>query len=480
MVFNRLAVVLAATVTGVMSAVTLPAAAAPAPGATAGGTAATAARGIRHPLWVATFHGPPGGKSQALAEAVSPDGARLFVTGSLGITAISPSKRWATISYGTAAGRRHWLQYYQGTDTSSDSTAAPVAVAVSPDGSKVFVTGYVTSTGGVRAEATVAYDTATGARLWVAQHIPVVRLVDVSPVAVAVSPDGSRVFVLSNDYTAQAYDTATGNLVWSAIATGLHGISFVYAGAMSPDGSRLFLTGSGFTPANRKEFQTAALDATTGATLWVQHYIKPHQSFEANALALAVAVSPGGSMVYVAGQVPGTSGGDVVLGDDAATGALRWTRFPSLVPVAEAVSPNGSSVFVGGTTEVGLHNEVLDTQAREADTGALHWTHPQTSRPPTGASRTVLRGMAVSRDGSRLVITGRVPINGVPQAVTIAHNPATGRVLWYAVYALSNQGVEGTTPAAVVVSPDSSRVFVTGLGTPAVGNWNFVTVAYRA
>ena len=91
-----------------------------------------------------------------------------------------------------------------------------------------------------------------------------------------------------------------------------------------------------------------------------------------------------------------------------------------------------------------------------------------------------MRGMAVSPDGSRLVITGRVTVNGVLHAVTIAHNPATGRVLWYAVYALSNQGVEGTTPAAVVVSPDSSRVFVTGLGTPAVGNWNFVTVAYRA
>jgi WD40 repeat protein len=494
MVSNRLAAVLTATATGLISVVTLAAATATAPAAgatTAGATTsrATAGRGtapaaafraIRHPLWAATFHGPPGGKSQALAEAVSPDGARLFVTGSLGITAISPSKRWATISYGTAAGRRHWLQYYQGTDTSSDSTAAPVAVAVSPDGSTVFVTGYVTNTGGVRAEATVAYDTATGARRWVAQHIPVVRLTDVSPVAVAVSPDGSRVFVLSNDYTAQAYDTATGNLVWSAIATGLHGISFVYAGAMSPDGSRLFLTGSGFTPANRKEFQTAALDAATGATLWVQHYIKPHQSFEANALALAVAVSPDGAMVYVAGQVPGTTGGDVMLGDDAATGTLRWARFPSLVPVTEAVNPDGSSVFLGGTTEAGLHNEVFDTQAREADTGALRWTHPQTSRPPTGSSRTALRGMAVSPDGSRLVITGRVDLNGVTQAMTIAYNPANGRLLWSAGFALSNQGVEGTTPAAVVISPDSSRVFITGLGTPAVGNWTFVTVAYRA
>ena len=88
--------------------------------------------------------------------------------------------------------------------------------------------------------------------------------------------------------------------------------------------------------------------------------------------------------------------------------------------------------------------------------------------------------MAVSPDGSRLVITGRVDLNGVTQAMTIAYNPANGRPFWSAGFALSNQGVEGTTPAAVVVSPDSSRVFITGLGTPAVGNWNFVTVAYRA
>jgi DNA-binding beta-propeller fold protein YncE len=470
MVFNRLAVVLAATVTGLMSVVTL--SAAPAGGATA------AARGIRHPLWVATFHGPPGGNSQAVAEAVSPDGARLFVTGSLGASAISQAKRWATISYGTAAGRRHWLQYYRGTDTSTDSTAAPVAVAVSPDGSKVFVTGYVTNTGGVHVEATVAYDTATGARLWVAQHIPVLRLTDVSPVAVAVSPDGSRVFVLSNDYTAQAYDTATGNVAWSAIATGLHDFSFARAGAMSPDGSRLFLTGQGVTSANRTEFQTASFDAATGATLWVQHYIRPHQQRGHVTFAEAVVVSPDGATVYVAGQNPGTL--QVSLADNAATGALRWVRLSALAAVTAAVSPDGSSVFLGGTT-FGFRagSERLGTQARKPDTGALLWTHPQTSRPPTDTIRTTMRGMAVSPDGSRLVVTGRVPINGATQAVTIAHNPATGRVLWYAVYALSNRGVEGTTPAAVVVSPDSSRVFVTGLGTPAVGNWNFVTVAYR-
>ncbi|HET7247544.1 MAG TPA: hypothetical protein VFJ07_22220 [Streptosporangiaceae bacterium] len=102
---------------------------------------------------------PARGEVPGLAEAVSPDGARLFVTGSLGITAISPSKRWATISYGTAAGRRHWLQYYQGTDTGSDSTAAPVAVVVSPGSSRVFVTGLGTPAVGNWNFVTVAYRT---------------------------------------------------------------------------------------------------------------------------------------------------------------------------------------------------------------------------------------------------------------------------------------------------------------------------------
>lgn len=484
MTFNRLAVVVAAT--GAMSLVTVSTAAAPAAGATAGrttaggavagSTAPTGTRGTRHALWVATFHGPPGGGSQALAEAISPDGARLFVTGSLGASAFSQEKRWATISYGTAAGRRHWLRFYQGTDTSSDSTAAPVAVAVSPDGSMAFVAGYVTNTGGVFAEATVAYDAATGARLWATQ-----RTTDARPVFDAVSPDGSRVFVLSDDYTARAYDTATGNLVSSATATGLHGPSFARAGAMSQDGSRLFLTGSGFTPANREEFQTAAFDAATGATLWVQHYIRPHQPTGLPNFALAVVVSPDGSMVYVAGQAPGSTISNVVLGDDAATGAIRWARLSLNHVVTAAVSPDGSSVFLGGT-RFGFHptTNIFDTQAREPGTGGLRWTHPQTSRPPTDTNRTVLRAMAVSPDGSRLVVTGRVDTNGVTQAMTIAHDPATGAVLWSAAYALSTRGVEGTNPAAVVISPDSSRVFVTGLGTTAAGNWNFVTVAYRA
>src|SRR5947207_1786008 len=190
-VSHRLTVVFAATLTVLAPVVTLPGAAAADDAATAG----------RSPVWVATYHGPSG-NSRAVAEAISPDGATLFVTGSTGESG--------------AAGPYHW--------------------------------------------ATIAYNTATGV-------------------------------------------------------------------AMRPDGSRLFLTGSGFTSTGRQEYQTAALNAATGATLWVQHYTRPHQSTRSGNLAMAVVVSRDGATVYVAGQNPGGSSNSAVIADNAATGALRWTRF---------------------------------------------------------------------------------------------------------------------------------------------------------
>lgn len=466
MVGYRLAVVLAAALAGFASAVTLPAAAAD------GGTAAG-----RTPVWVATYHGPSG-NSRAVAEAISPDGATLFVTGSTGESGAAGPYHWATIADNTATGGQRWLRTYQGTDVSSSSTAAPAAIAVSPDGSMVFVTGTVTNTGGAQAEATVAYGAATGARLWVAQHPS-----DARPVSAAVSPDGSRVFVLSNDYTAQAYGTATGNLVWSAIATSLHSLSFASAGAMSPDGSRLFLTGSGFTSTGRQEYQTAALDAATGATLWVQHYTRPHQSTSSGNRARAVVVGRDGGTVYVAGQNAGGSFDSAVIADNAATGALRWARFSANHAFTAALSPDGSRLFVGGTRFGTAGENVYDTQGRNAATGRLLWTHVQRNSPPTDTVVSRQYAMAVSPDSAKLLVTGTVDSGGPQSAaeqMTLAYDPVTGARLWFATFALSVQGVVGTIPAAIVVSPDSTRVFVTGLAQTAAGNWDFATVAYRA
>lgn len=467
MVGYRLAVVLAASLVGFASAVTLPAAAAPDDGTAAG----------RSPVWVATYHGPSG-NSRAVAEAISPDGTTLFVTGSTGEMGAAGPYHWATIAYNTATGGQRWLRTYQGSDISSSSSAAPAAIAVSPNGSTVFVTGSVTNTGGAQAEATVAYGAATGARLWVTQHPS-----DASPVSAAVSPDGTRLFVPSNDYSAQAYDTATGHLVWSATVTGLDSNSTARAAALRPDGSALFVTGSGFTSTGRQEYQTAALDAATGTTRWVQHYTRPHQSTSSSNFAAAVLVSPDGSLVYVAGQNPGGSFNSAVIADNAATGALRWARFSANHAFTAALSPDGSRLFVGGTRFGTPPGDVYDTQGRNAVTGKLLWAHVQRNSPSTDTVVSRQYAITMSPDSARVFVTGTVDSGGpqgAAEQMTLAYNPATGAVLWFATFALSDQGVVGAIPAAIVVSPGSTRVFVTGLAQTAAGNWDFATVAYRA
>src|SRR2546427_1969820 len=82
-----------------------------------------------------------------------------------------------------------WIRYYGG---GGDYDVAS-AVAVSPSGSKVFVTG--TSDGGPSNSdyATVAYYVSTGAKLWVKRYDGPGDSVD-SASSIAASSDGSAVF----------------------------------------------------------------------------------------------------------------------------------------------------------------------------------------------------------------------------------------------------------------------------------------------
>ncbi|SRR6266567_1305911 len=110
---------------------------APAGGAPAGAAAlgVRAAPGAR--LWLARYDGGSDGYDAAHAMAVSPDGSTVFVTGdSWRIRATG--RDYATVAYSTATGRRLWVRRYSGPGQRTDIAWA---VAVSPDGSMVFVTG---------------------------------------------------------------------------------------------------------------------------------------------------------------------------------------------------------------------------------------------------------------------------------------------------------------------------------------------------
>ena len=124
---------------------------------------------------------------------VSPDGSTVVVTG----TSIGPTYTpdYVTVAYDASTGAELWVKRYNGPRHRDEATA----LGVSPDGYTVFVTGFSTVRRADGDYATVAYDAATGARLWLRRYDGPGNGYDAAT-ALGVSPDGSRVFVTGNSF----------------------------------------------------------------------------------------------------------------------------------------------------------------------------------------------------------------------------------------------------------------------------------------
>jgi DNA-binding beta-propeller fold protein YncE len=192
----------------------------------------------------------------ARSVAVSPDGSRVFVTGSSATT--TGGFAYATVAYDAATGARLWVARYYGPHGAGPDTLA-TSVAVSPDGSKAYVTGAsaASASADLTAYATVAYDTVTGARLWVARYTGPAK--ESAAVQLVVSPDGSEVFVTGSavkvfrnlgqyQYATVAYDAATGSRRWLRLYPDRARYSPGVGIAVSADGSKVFVTGTTAEP----------------------------------------------------------------------------------------------------------------------------------------------------------------------------------------------------------------------------------------
>jgi DNA-binding beta-propeller fold protein YncE len=286
---------------------------------------------------------------------------------------------------------------------------------------------------------------------------------------VAVSPDGSQVFATgttavpggSTDFATVAYRTATGAKQWIRQYSANGRPMQAKAIAVSPDGTKVIVAGQKTGPV-RTELQAVAYDAATGAELW-------HTLFDRSrhATGYAVTVSPDGAKVWMAASYGNGFSRAVPLGYGPATGALAVQgKVTGLqIPAAIAVSPDSSVVYLAGS------GPGANIVAYNAATGARLW-----SRALCGFSFCRGIDVKVSPDGSTVYVAGMVPWAGPPDAFgTEAISAATGRKLWRQRF---EQGI--STAASLAVSPDGSMVFVTGTSSTGSGAHDYTTVAYHS
>ncbi len=326
-------------------------------------------------LWAERYNGPAGHDDYAAAVAMSPNGDRVFVTGSTGSSFTTPG-HYATIAYDLLTGTQLWVAEYVGPRHDDGASA----VTVSPDGRAVYVTGESDTTYCQRADfATIAYDAATGRQLWVARLKNSPCGVG-APAAIRTSPDGRRVFVTGFmlgdgfDYVTVAYDAATGRRLWvTRYGPTSGGFDSANALVVSPDGSKVFVTGSS-SDADDYDDATVCYDAATGNQVWEARYERPSGGDEE---ATSLALSPDGRRLFVTGWAYGPNDADIAtLAYDAATGTQRWASLyngPASswdYGYAVGVSPDGTSVFVTGASNGGtITQSDVATLGYRASTG---------------------------------------------------------------------------------------------------------------
>jgi hypothetical protein len=187
--------------------------------------------------------------------AISPNSRTVYVAKAK----LQPSTNlwyYLTVAYNARTGAKLWAAHY---DSRYGTGHTLGAVALSPDGSTLLVTGgYERNQEEVENPVTVAYRASDGSQLWTAGY-PGAGAGSSSGQALAVSPDGSRIYELLTTPTGgavAAYATASGTRLWS-VASAERFSSLAVAG----DGHSVVVTGTVTNAGGHPVYQTVAYRA---------------------------------------------------------------------------------------------------------------------------------------------------------------------------------------------------------------------------
>ena len=406
-------------------------------------------------LWASTLRG-----GTAVAEALSPDGTRLFVLGYVG-----PAVKSETVAYSTATGAQLWAKTYP-----PENTGGPdEVIAVSPNGAQVYVTGRSTGQGDV----TIAYAAGTGRQLWVSHSK------SVGVLSLAVSPDGTTVYETGTgrvsgkgSYIAViAYDAATGQQRWMRYYTKVKPANGeLGAIAVSPDGSTVYVDGDAGALLPSTFSLILLAYRATGTLKWATRYANRYTggAYAGGAFGGRIVLGPGGRDLYVAGTVSSKYGHPVAaaFAFRAATGTCLWVD-----PDTARGGEGGDAVTPDGRTVIAVGDRTGDTAggyaitSYNASTGATRWAR---RAPVPGDAPNESAGLVIDPHGDMVFVAGQ---NGGSYDIA-AWSVARGTVLWTTRYAAAKV----YSPVAIALSRDGTRLFLTG----SVGfNGGMTTVAYQ-
>lgn len=286
--------------------------------------------------------------------AISPDGRRIYVVDSKTLPGGAPSTGVVSVIDAIS-------------NTVIDTYAAggnPTNIVVNPSGTRAYVVNE--GTGSVSVLDITANKTT----------IPDINNIS-GAVGIAISADGSRLYVGSSTQQLYIIDAATNQIIkkiqtQSANPTAL---------CVSPDGNYVYIT-------NNTSNYISVIDVATGDSKNITVGLAPY----------AMAITPVGDKLYVTNR----SASNTVTIINTATGSLiKQIDIPSL-PQGICVSPNGKQVFVVGQDPDEL--EVIDVNNDQLGTPI-----------PTGHSGAISMGNFVSAG---------IGCNAVPVVYSITVNPS--------------------------------------------------------